>query len=75
VRVHTAATQQKTMSIKSREKFLTCGIKKKSTMDVTIKISVLDEEPGQFHRMAPKSEVYFNFIEQYILYVRDCEAQ
>ena len=44
-------------------------------MDVTIKISVLDEEPGQFHRMAPKSEVYFNFIEQYILYVRDCEAQ
>lgn len=37
-------------------------------------MSVLDEEPEQF-RMAPKSEVYFNFIEQYILNVRDCEAQ
>lgn len=40
-------------------------------MDYTIKVSVLDEEP---QRMGPKSEVYFNFIEQYILYVRDCEA-
>lgn len=44
-------------------------------MDVTIKVYVLDEEPEQFHWMAPESEVYFNFIEQYILYVRDCEAR
>lgn len=43
-------------------------------MDVTIKVSVLDEEPEQFHWMPAESEVYFNFIGQYILYVRDCET-
>lgn len=43
-------------------------------MDVTIKVSALDEEPAQFRWMAPESEAYFNFTEQYILYVRDCGA-
>ncbi len=54
---------------------LRCGIKKLFRMDVTIKVSVLDEEPEQFHWMAPESEVYFNFTERYILYVRDWEAR